>query len=80
MTAMKFVKALVELALLTYLAGFFGLISADGFDLTSLGAWKAAAIAALPPVLVVVYGVLSGVVGNYNSPLLVDTRDSSDGR
>lgn len=76
-----YAKALFELVVLTYLAGFLGLVSADGFDVTSLGAWKAAAVAAFPPVLVAVYGVVSRLVGNFASPLVVDTRTpSGDGR
>lgn len=70
-----YLKALLELVVLTYLAGFLGLVSADGFDVTSLGAWKAAAVAAFPPVLVVLYGVFARLKGNYQSPLAVDTRD-----
>lgn len=69
-----FFKALLELALLTYVVGFLGLVSADTFDVTSIGAWKASAVAAFPPVLVVVYGAVARFAGNFASPLVVDTR------
>lgn len=74
-----FVKALTELVVLTYAVSFLGLITADGFDLLSLAAWKSAAVAAIPPVLVVVYGVVARLKGNYASPLAVDTRGGSEG-
>lgn len=71
----KYLKSLLELALLTYAVAFLGLITADGFDLLSLGAVKAAATAALPTALAVVYGALARLLGNFNSALAVDTRD-----
>lgn len=73
-----FFKALFELALLTYVAGFLGLVAADGFDVTSLGAWKAAAVAAFPPVLAILYGAFARLVGNYASPFAVDTRPKAE--
>uniref|UniRef100_A0AAU7GZ96 Holin n=1 Tax=Streptomyces phage Geonosis TaxID=3158856 RepID=A0AAU7GZ96_9CAUD len=71
----KYLKSLLELALLTYAVAFLGLITADGFDLLNLGAVKAAATAALPTALAVVYGALVRLLGNFNSALAVDTRD-----
>lgn len=71
----KYLKSLLELALLTYAVAFLGLITADGFDLLNLGAVKAAATAALPTALAVVYGALARLLGNYNSAMAVDTRD-----
>lgn len=71
-------KALAELVVLTYAVAFLGLVTADGFDITSIGAWKAAAVAAVPPVLVAVYGVVARLAGNFASPLVVDTRNPSD--
>lgn len=72
-----YLKALLELVLLTYAVSFLGLVSADTFDVTDLGAWKAAAVAAIPPVLVALYGAISRLAGNFNSPLVVDTRDAA---
>jgi hypothetical protein len=71
----KYLKSLLELALLTYAVAFLGLITADGFDMLNLGAVKAAATASLPAALAVVYGALVRLLGNYNSALAVDTRD-----
>lgn len=70
-----FLKSLAELVLVTYAVTFFGLVSAAGFDIMSLAAWKAAAVAAFPPVLVAVYGVLARFKGNFASALAVDTRN-----
>lgn len=67
-------KALLELIVLTYAVSFLGLVTADGFDIVSLAAWKSAAVAAIPPVLVAVYGVVARLAGNFASPLVVDTR------
>jgi hypothetical protein len=76
----KYFLALLELVVLTYAAGFLGLVTADGFDILSLAAWKAAAVAAIPPVLVVIYGAVARLRGNFASPLAVDTRSSSQDR
>ncbi len=59
------------------MVSLLGLLTADGFDLLSLAAWKASTVAALPPVLIAVYGVLARLAGNLNSPLVVDTREAS---
>lgn len=72
-----YLKSLLELALLTYAVTFLGLITADGFDLLNLGAVKAAATASLPAALAVVYGALARLLGNFNSPMAVDTRGSN---
>lgn len=69
-------KSLAELVIVTYGTAFFGLIVADGFDLTSFGAWKSAAVAAAPAALAVVYGAFAQLRGNRSSALAVDTRDS----
>jgi len=70
-----FFKSLAELALVTYVVGFLGLVSAAGFDVLDLAAWKAAAVAAFPPVLAVLYGAVARFKGNFASALAVDTRD-----
>lgn len=72
---MKYVKSLLELVLLTYGVSFLGLVLAADFDLADVSALKAAAVAAIPSALAVVYGALSRLVGNFNSALAVDTRD-----
>ena len=74
----KYLKSLLELALLTYAVAFLGLLTADGFDLLNLGAVKAAATSSLPAGLAVVYGALARLLGNFNSALAVDTRDRSN--
>lgn len=74
----KYLKSLLELALLTYTVAFLGLLTADGFDLLNLGAVKAAATSSLPAGLAVVYGALARLLGNFNSALAVDTRDRSN--
>lgn len=73
---MKYLKSLAELVLLTYAVTLLGLLTANGFDITDLAAVKAAAVSAIPSVLVLLYGVLAKLLGNANSALVVDTRDS----
>lgn len=72
---MTYLKSLAELVVLTYAVTLLGLLTANGFDITDLAAVKAAAVAALPSVLVLLYGVLARLLGNVNSALVVDTRD-----
>ncbi len=48
----------------TYAVTFLGLLLADGFDLTSLGAVKAAAIASVPAALSVVKAALGSLIGD----------------
>lgn len=74
---MKYLKSLAELVSLTYAVSFLGLVTAAGFDLTDLSALKAAALAAVPSALVVVYGAAVKGLGNRQSALAVDTRDSN---
>lgn len=75
---MTYLKSLAELTVLTFLVTFLGLLTANGFDLTDLGAVKAAAVASIPAALAVVYGALARLIGNYNSALAVDTRPQSN--
>lgn len=72
-----YAKALLELVVMTYGVGFLSLVSAAGFDIMSLAAWKSAVVAAFPPVLVALYGAVAKHAGNGASPLVVDTRDNS---
>lgn len=74
----KFLRATAELALMTYVVTVLGLVTAEGFDILSLSAWKVAATAAFSPVLAILYGVISRLLGDYNSPLVVDTRDKGN--
>lgn len=60
----KFVLDLVERTAATYVAAFLGLLLADQFDLTSLSAVKAAAVAALPAALTVLKGAFATAVGD----------------
>lgn len=64
---MKYTKSLLELVLATYAFTFLGLLLADGFDLTSISAVKAAAVASVPSALSVVYGALARFVGSFDT-------------
>ena len=68
-----YLKSLAELVLATYVTSFVGLVTAAGFDLTDVSAWKAAALAALPAAASVVYGAVAKFIGNRDSALTVDT-------
>lgn len=71
---MKYFKSLLELVLLTYAVSFLGLVSAAGFDVFDVSAVRAAGAAAVPSVLVVLYGAAVKGLGNRSSALAVDTR------
>lgn len=73
---MKYLKSLIELVAVTYGTAFLGLVLANDFDLTDIGALKAAATAALPAGLSVVYSAFARFKGNYDSALAVDTREN----
>ncbi|MGW1074065.1 holin [Streptomyces sp. NPDC002537] len=63
-------KLLVDIAertLAAYVTTFIGLIIADGFDLTSVSALKAAAIASLPAALSVIKGAIGSRFGDSGS-------------
>ncbi|GAA0479179.1 holin [Streptomyces sp. NPDC046215] len=63
-------KALVDVierTLAAYVTTFLGLVIADGFDLTSVSALKAAAIAALPAALSVIKGAIGTRFGDKES-------------
>lgn len=72
--SLTYLKSLTELVLTTYVFSLLGLITANGFDITDLGAVKAAAVASIPAALAVLYGAVARLVGNGNSALAVDTR------
>lgn len=69
----RFLLDVVERTVATYATTFLGLLLASGFDLTSLGALKAAAVAAIPAALTVIKGVLAGFVGDPNSAAVLPT-------
>ncbi|GHF38219.1 hypothetical protein GCM10010218_19190 [Streptomyces mashuensis] len=58
---------IAERTLAAYITTFVGLLLADGFDLTSISAIKAAAIAALPAALSVVKGAIGSRFGDRTS-------------
>ncbi len=51
----------------TYVVAFLGLLLADGMDLTSMSAVRAAGVAALPAALTVVKGAVATLVGDRGS-------------
>ncbi|MFI1971953.1 holin [Streptomyces cinnamoneus] len=58
---------IAERTLAAYVTTFLGIIIADGFDLTSISALKAAAIAALPAALSVIKGAIGTRFGDKDS-------------
>jgi len=60
----RYLLDLAERTAATYATTYLGLLLATGFDLTNVGALKAAAIAALPAALTVIKGALSTFVGD----------------
>lgn len=73
---MKYLKSLAELVVLTYATSFLGLVTASGFNLLDVSALKSAAAASLPAAAAVLYGAVARLLGNYNSALVVDTREN----
>ncbi|MFJ3793911.1 holin [Kitasatospora sp. NPDC090091] len=67
----KYLLDLAERTLATYVVTLLGLLTASGFDLTDLGAMRAAAIAAIPAALSLVKGALATLVGDPNSAALL---------
>ena len=54
----------VERTLAAYATTFLGLLLADGFDLTSVGSLRAAAIAAIPAGLSVLKAAIGTLIGD----------------
>ncbi|MFC5724330.1 holin [Streptomyces gamaensis] len=76
-------KVLVDIAertLAAYVTTFLGLILADGFDLTSVPALKAAAIAALPAALSVIKGAVGSRFGDKGSAAWLPRSGRKAGR
>jgi hypothetical protein len=69
----RFLTDLVERVIATYATAFLGLLLANGFDLTDLGAVKAAAIASIPAALSIIKGVLARFVGDPGTAALLPT-------
>lgn len=73
----RFLLDVAERTVTTYAVTFLGLLLASGFDLTSLGALKSAAVASIPAALTVIKGVLSGFVGDPTSAALLPAASGS---
>jgi hypothetical protein len=67
----RFFLDLAERVVATYLAGFLGLLLANGFDLTSVSALRAAAVAALPAAITVIKGFIATFIGDPNTPAVL---------
>ncbi|MEV4743502.1 hypothetical protein [Streptomyces sp. NPDC049555] len=63
----KVISDIAERTLAAYVTTFLGILIADGFDLTSISAIKAAAIAALPAALSVIKGAIGSRFGDRSS-------------
>ena len=61
----------VERTAATYVVALLGLLTADGFDLTNLGALRAALVASLPAALTVVKSVAASLVGDPTTAALL---------
>ena len=74
----RYLKSLIELVVATYALSFVGTITAAGFDLADISTIKAAAVAAVPAALAVLYGAVARFVGSFDSALAVDTRPGNE--
>jgi hypothetical protein len=72
---MSYAKDLIERTAATYGTSFLGLLLANGFDLTDVSSLRAAAIAAVPAGLAVLYGWLAGFTGNPDTAGFTDSRN-----
>lgn len=70
---------IAERTLAAYVTTFLGIIIADGFDLTSISALKAAAVAALPAALSVIKGAIGSRFGDKDSAAWLPERDKAGG-
>ncbi|MFF4157987.1 holin [Streptomyces sp. NPDC001678] len=71
----KVLLDIAERTLAAYVTTFLGIVIADGFDLTSISALKAAAIAALPAALSVIKGAIGSRFGDKSSAAWLPERD-----
>ncbi|MEV0261090.1 holin [Streptomyces sp. NPDC050617] len=70
----KTLADIAERTVTAYVTTFLGLLMAGGFDLTSVSALKAAAVAALPAVLSVLKGAIGTRVGDKSSAAWLPDR------
>ncbi|MEU1825913.1 holin [Streptomyces abikoensis] len=75
----KVLLDIAERTLAAYVTTFLGIIIADGFDLTSISALKAAAVAALPAALSVIKGAIGSRFGDKSSAAWLPERDKAGG-
>ncbi|MEV0278899.1 holin [Streptomyces sp. NPDC050610] len=71
---------IAERTVAAYVTTLLGLLLADGFDLTSLSAIKAAAVAALPAALSVLKGAIGGLAGDKTSAAWLPRRGNTAAR
>ncbi|MEV5240848.1 holin [Streptomyces cinnamoneus] len=71
---------IAERTLAAYVTTFLGLLIADGFDLTSVSAIKAAAIAALPAALSVIKGAIGSRFGDKGTAAWLPARRDGGGQ
>jgi len=71
---LPFIKSVLELALLTWITTFIGTVTAAGFDLMNISAYRAAAVSAIPAAVAAVYGFAVRRLGNSDSALAAGTR------
>ncbi|GHC43110.1 holin [Streptomyces cinnamoneus] len=76
----KVLLDIAERTLAAYVTTFLGLLIADGFDLTSVSAIKAAAIAALPAALSVIKGAIGSRFGDKGSAAWLPARREGQGQ
>lgn len=60
----------------TYVLTLLGLLLADGASVTHLGAWKAAAVAAVPAALSALKSVIGSFIGDRSTVAWLPRRDA----
>ncbi|MCA6093170.1 holin [Streptomyces sp. SCA3-4] len=75
----KVLLDIAERTIAAYVTTFLGLLIADGFDLTSVSAIKAAAIAALPAALSVIKGAIGSRFGDKGTAAWLPARREGRG-
>ncbi|MEU1308412.1 holin [Streptomyces cinnamoneus] len=76
----KVLLDIAERTIAAYVTTFLGLLIADGFDLTSVSAIKAAAIAALPAALSVIKGAIGSRFGDKGTAAWLPARREGQGQ
>jgi len=72
-TVETYFKDLLYRTVATYVETVLGLVTAIGFDVLDMSAWKAAAVAGLPAAFTVLKGGLAYFVGNSEQAALINT-------